>query len=115
MNRTLRQYLVTALWSSVDHETERTLDQDHGVDDVAEECVEQSRRDLESFLEANADDVGTRTEDAAHDFWLTRNRHGAGFWDGDWADDVGKRLTAAAKAYGEVNLVIGDDGKIHAN
>lgn len=23
---------------------------------------------------------------AGHDLWLTRNGHGAGFWDGDWRD-----------------------------
>lgn len=113
MTRTLRQYLETALWSSTDGETDRPLDRDYDVSDVSEECVEESRRDLESFLDANADDVGIEPERAARDFWLTRNGHGAGFWDGDWADDVGQRLTAAATAYGEVNLVIGDDGKIH--
>jgi hypothetical protein len=115
MTRTLRQYLETALWSSTDLETDVPLDASYTVNDVSAECAEESRRDLESFLETNADDIGSRTEDAAHDFWLTRNRHGAGFWDGDWADAAGKRLTESAKAYGEVTLVIGDDGMIHAN
>ena len=27
-------------------------------------------------------------EYAGHDFWLTRNGHGAGFWDGDWIAPV---------------------------
>lgn len=34
------------------------------------------------------------------DFALSRNRHGAGFWDRGYGD-VGDRLTAAAHAYGE--------------
>jgi hypothetical protein len=49
-----------------------------------------------------------------HDFWLTRNGHGAGFWDGDWPEEVGKRLTEASKKYGEVYLYV-QDGKIFSN
>jgi hypothetical protein len=37
---------------------------------------------------------------AGHDFALTRNRHGAGFWDRGLGD-LGARLTDAAHAYGE--------------
>jgi len=33
---------------------------------------------------------------AGHDFWLTRNGHGAGFWDGDWPE-TGDALTEASK------------------
>ena len=50
---------------------------------------------------------------AGHDFWLTRNRHGAGFWDGDLPEDIGEKLTSASKAFGEFNLYIGDDGLIY--
>lgn len=44
-------------------------------------------------------------ERAGHDFWLTRNGHGAGFWDRSEleADGVGRKLTDIAKTYGEVN------------
>lgn len=37
---------------------------------------------------------------AGHDFALTRNHHGAGFWDRGLGD-LGDRLTKAAHAYGE--------------
>jgi hypothetical protein len=47
-----------------------------------------------------------------HDFWLTRNRHGCGFWDGSYKD-LGDRLTNAAQAFGECDLYVGDDGKIY--
>jgi len=43
---------------------------------------------------------------------MTRNGHGAGFWDGDWPDD-GDRLTKASEAYGTFDLYVGDDGEIH--
>lgn len=51
---------------------------------------------------------------AGHDFWLTRNGHGAGFWDGDWPKPYGTQLTKAAKAFGSVSLYLGDNGKIYA-
>lgn len=49
---------------------------------------------------------------AGHDFWLTRNGHGAGFWDGDWPE-VGARLDEIAKHFGGVEPYLGDDGKIY--
>ncbi len=58
-------------------------------------------------------DGGKEPDQAGHDFWLTRNGHGAGFWDGDWPEEIGKKLTAAAKKFGETDLYVGDDGKLH--
>jgi hypothetical protein len=48
---------------------------------------------------------------AGHDFWLTRNRHGAGFWDGDWSSDVEDILTKAAHSFGETDIYV-EDGRI---
>ena len=39
---------------------------------------------------------------------------GAGFWDGDWKEPHGDRLTELSKTFGEVDLYVGDDGKIYA-
>ncbi len=50
---------------------------------------------------------------AGHDFWLTRNRHGAGFWDGDYPEPAASQLTKASHNYGEVSLYVGDDNLIH--
>jgi hypothetical protein len=70
-------------------------------------------RELEQYCER----INRVTDDppiayAAHDFWLTRNHEGAGFWDrglGSLGDD----LTNGADAYGECWLVVGDDGKLY--
>lgn len=48
-----------------------------------------------------------------HDFALTRNGHGAGFWDRGYGE-VGERLTESAKVYGE-HSVITDDGPTVTN
>jgi hypothetical protein len=53
-------------------------------------------------------------EYAGHDFWLTRNHHGAGFWDGDWEQSAGEKLTALAESFGEFNLYT-HEGIIHGS
>lgn len=49
---------------------------------------------------------------AGHDFWLTRNGHGAGFW--DRSDDTYQGyqdfLTKISEVHGEVSLYLGDTG-----
>lgn len=54
-------------------------------------------------------------EQAGHDFWLTRNGHGAGFWDRGLGD-TGKQLTNACghgTRWQSVDLYAGDDGKLY--
>jgi hypothetical protein len=75
--------------------------------------------DLADFLTTNEEDLdaaletyGYTREQAAMDFWLTRNGHGAGFWDHDLGA-IGQRLTANAKAYGEAYLYLGRFGHIY--
>ncbi|WP_435634332.1 hypothetical protein ACSC9U_18330 [Pseudomonas solani] len=52
-------------------------------------------------------------ECAGHDFWLTRNGHGAGYWDRGLGD-LGDKLTAAAKTFGGVDLYLGDDELVYS-
>jgi hypothetical protein len=74
-----QQYLETALWSSTD-EDGRPLDDQFDVSDFAPEAIRQAEKDCLDFLSTN--DVGDLDEgDVGHNFWLTRNHHGAGFWD----------------------------------
>lgn len=51
---------------------------------------------------------------AGHDFWLTRNGHGAGFWDRKELEPgkIGDALTAIAKSYGTLDCYLGDNGEI---
>lgn len=48
---------------------------------------------------------------AGHDFALTRNGHGAGFWDRGLGR-VGDMLTEEARAYGSHYIAISDDGTV---
>ena len=60
-------------------------------------------------------DAGIENVDGhiAHDFWLTRNRHGAGFWDGDYPEPEATQLTDLAHTFGECHLYVGDDNKLY--
>lgn len=50
---------------------------------------------------------------AAHDFILTRNCHGTGFWDsGRWVEPWGDKLTQLAQAFGELHCFINQNGEI---
>jgi len=50
----------------------------------------------------------------AHDWILTRNRCGAGFWDGGWDKEFGQKLTDLRHQQGEIELYLGDDQLIYA-
>jgi hypothetical protein len=117
-------YLTAALWSSTDDEGE-PLDAQFDTDDIAPETLEQMTSDCDLFWtqcreQITCDDGPTgphgtsQIEMAGHDFWLTRCGHGAGFWNGDWPEPHSTILDEAARAFGNVDLYIGDDGKVWA-
>jgi len=51
---------------------------------------------------------------AAHDFILTRNGHGSGFWDGDWSEPMATKLTELCKKFGEINIYLSDENLLEA-
>jgi hypothetical protein len=116
MDKFTQAYIEAALWSSMDNANDQggePLDANYGVEDIAPATLAQMKEDCEAFQRDHAADIEGNEERAGHDFWLTRCHHGAGFWDGDWSKEVGKRLTAASHVYGNVDLCVGDDGLIY--
>lgn len=117
MDRFTTAYVEAALWSSTDNCDDsggRPLDRNYGVEDLSPETLASILEDCQAFQDAHAEQIGGDLEQAGHDFWLTRNRHGAGFWDGDWPDDIGARLTEASHGFGSIDLYIGYDGLIYS-
>lgn len=105
-------YIECALWSSLDDEGEPL---DGGWHELAPETRGTMVADCAAFQADNVEllsESGLSDEQAGHDFWLTRCGHGAGFWDRG-IGAVGNELTKAAKAYGNVDLYVGDDGLIY--
>jgi len=108
-------YITAALWSSTDDD-DRPLDDHYDATDIAPATLAQMRADCADFETAQAETLAQAGADDqnGHDFWLTRNRHGAGFWDRGYPDAIGRTLTDAAHAYGSFDLYIGDDGQVYA-
>lgn len=120
MDAFTRQYIETALWSSTDESTPEggdPMDKNYGIEHLSAETVAWAIADCDRFRERAGDMLDEHDDPTmgAHDFWLTRNGHGCGFWDGDWPI-YGEALTAMVgwrTPFGEVHLYIGDDGKIY--
>ena len=121
MDNFVTQYLEAALWSSLDESDEsggEPMDQNYSIEDIEPESIARAVADCDRFREVAGDMLDEHDDPtmAAHDFWLTRNGHGAGFWDGDWPTN-GDALTALVgwrTEFPEVNLYVGDDGRIHS-
>lgn len=123
-NNTLKQYIGTALWSTTEGD-DGNLDDKYSIKDLAPQTIKAAKTDLESFV-ADLENEGLLEPyleefdmtDLAHDFWLTRNGHGAGFWDRSYSNDseegdLGDKLTKVAKEYKGQDWYAGDDGKIY--
>ena len=116
-------YVECALWSSIDDDGNPMDELDN---ELAPETLARMEADCWAFynMALTADvtlaDVwdagGWDDEQAGHDFWLTRNRHGSGFWDRAYnkhSREIGRMLTNAAHGYKECSLYVGDDGLIY--
>jgi hypothetical protein len=117
-----RGYAETMLWATTKYDEYENCDKsyeylNYSADDLSKEAWRQIREDCEGFLELVREDEPAAWEElvldlerAGHDFFLTRERHGAGFWDGDWVN--GTLLTKWSHTFGTVNLYVNDNGEI---
>lgn len=131
----LDSYLETALWSSSDWDdmddcdNPTPYDENFDIGDFEQSAVDAARADCERFIEAlydaaiDDDSDYDSLYDAAddlqgdsrigHDLWLTRNGHGAGFWDGDYGDygdEITELVHATFGRYSELNIFTNESG-----
>lgn len=118
-------YIHAALWSSTDDTNEEENDDTSfdsngkSVEDLSPHSALLAAVSCGEFLNAThnilklKDGSYAPADKVGHDLWLTRNRHGAGFWDGDYEKQCGEVLTKMAQYMGEVDVYTGDDGKIY--
>ena len=129
MNPTLTALVQTILFTESDIYGE-PLEDNYSIADFDEESLKKLYSEYQQFIaiaeEKITEKIGENWDciddfydvqqpalnQTEHDYVLTRNRHGAGFWDGDYQEH-GDALTALARPYGEVNLYLGDDGRIY--
>lgn len=109
-------YIAALLWSTNDPDDETPLD-DHFYgrpNEFDPATLEKIKADCDKFLTDNAEDIKD-LEEAGHDFALSRNGHGSGFFDRDNLSKPSRdRLQTAAENFGEFQLYVGDDGKLYA-
>ena len=122
-------YLECAGWLVNDHEAaseeerERGYEGDHRGGPFDEASYARAREtvaelvaaledpgDIGAYLEriGHARDGSTPAERFGHDLWLTRNGHGAGYWDRGLGE-LGERLSDAARSLGEAYACVADD------
>jgi hypothetical protein len=107
-------YIIAALWSETGDDSE-PLDKTYDSGDLAGETVVKVQADCEDFASAQWSDLESMAPaQAGHDFLLTRNHHGAGYWDRGLGAR-GDRLTEACRPYGQTFFYVGDDGAIYAD
>lgn len=137
--KVLNSYLESALWT----EEERLGEQDNedfeemygdsreesGVSEFVEESdINITNIDPDSKLKAYEDikrfldDEAVKSaifaeeideEQLGHDIWLTRNGHGAGFFDRMYDSENEQILTNKAKSLGSSDVYLGDDKVIY--
>jgi hypothetical protein len=80
---------------------------DEIVEAIGTESMNQVLEDVLAFLKSAHHLIDQSDMEAAGtDFHLTRNSHGAGFWDGDWPDH-GDELTELSKPFGDFEFFNG--------
>lgn len=89
-------------------------DIDFNIHNFDDDTIKKSTEDIENFLKA----VGSAADGIddtmlGHDFWLTRNGHGANFRDRGYDEDITNILVTEAAKFKTVNLFYLEDvGKL---
>ncbi len=103
----LESYLEAALWTEEDEIGHAS------VNDVSNESRAKANQDVINFMQQAGPLLdGIEPEQVGHDLWLTRNGHGAGFWDRGLGE-VGDQLSEIARAMGSKHAYRGDDNLIY--
>lgn len=101
----VNSYLESLMWSDGELDEYTVYDVEPNSRRQAEKDLEEFTKQAQRFLTHDADE-----SQIAHDFALTRNGHGAGFW--SRPEIYGKveadRLTELAKSFGETYIYAGD-------
>jgi len=108
-------YVECALWSELD-DAGMPLDQRFDQSDVTADALTAMASELQDFVAgclAERPEIfdGMEPGQIGHDFWLTRNRYGAGFWDRGLGER-GQWLTDMAHPYGSAMLYVTDSGRV---
>jgi hypothetical protein len=110
INNFVASYLATAAWVTCDSDE---------CDEFTKEAKETAKNDCQLFINACHKEFGSIKANelltiagndleylTAHNFFLTRNHHGAGFWDSEniYGIDEAKKLTEISDLLGQADV-----------
>lgn len=87
-------------------------------EDIESDSLIKAYMDIKKFIKIVGEDIIKKAieevgpEQIGHDLWLTRNRHGAGFFDGQYDEEIEEKLINGAHALGEVDLYLTDNATL---
>ena len=131
----LRALVASLLWSENDNSDEsggEPLDSNYDIDDIDFDSLRRLDARYQAFAEkaeqqlaakfggdySSIEDfyIGSGNSDhqAEHDYIMTVNGHGCGFWEKhDWQDGVRQILDALASKESEIHAEAGDHGRVY--
>lgn len=91
------------------------LDDNYSAEDIAPVPLLRIIADCAEFQASCADTLAKAgsVSQNGHDFFLTRNRHSAGYWGRDYSEEVSAFLTEQAQERGQQDFYVGGDGQIY--
>ena len=104
-----KHYLICALWAeNIDNKS---------VSDISKSSLKKAKNDCMEFIEKAKgllEKADISDEMIGHDFFLTRNHHGTGFWDRDEIPkEIREKLTKFAQTFPEVCVADGETVDIY--
>lgn len=112
LDQFVKDYLATAAWVTVDSSSENSEFTKEAKEQAKTECLIFIGMVLHQFgFEKGLELLMTPGNDlgylAAHDFFLTRNGHGAGFWDKEdhYGEEEATKLTEISKQMDIVDVM----------
>jgi hypothetical protein len=110
INDILSNYLEAAFWTEEEQNPEL---QSKTINDVDQASLQKTKNDIMQFLrmalqQAREELKTYDSKSVGHNLWLSRNGHGAGFF-----DDNNDKLQNIARNMKSSDLYVGDDGKVY--
>jgi hypothetical protein len=131
----LRALVASLLWSENDYSDEtggEPLDSNYDIDDIDSDSLKKLEARYQAFAEKAEQQLAAKFGDdyssiedfyigsggsdyqTEHDYIMTVNGHGCGFWERhDWQDGAREILETLASNESEIHAEVGDDGKIY--
>lgn len=133
INTITEHYLIALLWTMPEDEDGNNPGDTVELSDLPFKTINRAMQDVTAFVEScgalfdlamqcyddgygKHPDAGSAEAAFGHDFALTRNGHGCGFWDREsegLPKFLGDALTRVCDRFPPVDLYIGDDGNVY--